>query len=181
MRGSTAGRSRREPGWTYVYEKAIDQYMEGGFFSNAIALCNKVLRHDAGRDNIFYKLGRISASRGFTADAKTNFLEYAARMRKRGRVDEAIRAIMEFVELCPEQDDVRLLLADELCRANRPIDALEQLQIRFDALVSAERHSDAADTLERMRKIDPAFLPRRRSEDAPAQPVGGLVFINLDD
>lgn len=163
------------------YEQAIDLYMAGGFFSNAIALCNKVLRHDADRDIIFYKLGKISASRGFHADAKTNFLEYAVRMRKRGRADAAIEAILEFVELCPDQDEVRLLLADELGRANRPKDALEQLQIHFDALVAAERHSDAAATLERMRNIDPEFIPRRRSSDVPVSSVSGLVFINLDD
>ena len=34
------------------YEKAVDHYAEGGFFNNAIALCNKVLRHSPGRASV---------------------------------------------------------------------------------------------------------------------------------
>src|SRR5689334_21044052 len=49
------------------YEKAVDLYAEGGFFNNAIALCNKVLRHAPGRAGIYYKLGKISARKGFNS------------------------------------------------------------------------------------------------------------------
>ena len=52
------------------YEKAVDRYAETGFFNNAIALCNKVLRHSPGRTSIYYKLGRISAQKGFKNEAK---------------------------------------------------------------------------------------------------------------
>src|SRR5579871_4588820 len=75
------------------YEKAVDKYAEGGFFNNAIALCNKILRNSPGRTSIYYKLGKISAQKGFKADAKQNFLEYADRVQKAGKVDEAFRAL----------------------------------------------------------------------------------------
>jgi len=39
------------------YERAVDLYAEGGFFNNAIALCNKILRNAPGRDSVYYKLG----------------------------------------------------------------------------------------------------------------------------
>src|SRR5688500_19287685 len=71
------------------YEKAVDAYTETGLFNNAIALCNKILRVSPGRTSIYYKLGRISAHKGFKGDAKQNFLEYAARMQKAGQIDEA--------------------------------------------------------------------------------------------
>src|SRR5690349_21946097 len=71
------------------YEKAVDRYAETGFFNNAIALCNKVLRQSPGRTSIYYKLGRISAQKGFKAEARANFLEYSDRMRKAGNHDEA--------------------------------------------------------------------------------------------
>ena len=54
------------------YEKAVDLYAEGGFFNNAIALCNKILRQSPGRSSIYYKLGKISAKKGFKSDAKAN-------------------------------------------------------------------------------------------------------------
>src|SRR5687767_576912 len=47
------------------YERAVDLYAEGGFFNNAIALCNKILRTSPGRASIYYKLGKISAKKGF--------------------------------------------------------------------------------------------------------------------
>ena len=118
------------------YEQAVDRYADGGFFNNAIALCNKILRHSPGRASIYYKLGKISAQKGFKSDAKVNFLEYADRMQKAGKIDEAFRALKEFADLCPDQDDIRLMLADQLTKQERKREAIEQLQLlyeRYDA------------------------------------------------
>src|SRR3982750_3472956 len=73
------------------YERAVDRYAETGFFNNAIALCNKILRQSPGRVTVYYKLGKISAQKGLKQDARTNFLEYADRMRTAGKVDEPFR------------------------------------------------------------------------------------------
>src|SRR6266542_3979216 len=108
------------------YEKAVDLYAEGGFFNNAIALCNKVLRYSPNRSIAYYKLGLISAKKGFNSDAKQNFLEYADRMQKGGKIDEAFRALKEFADLCPDQDDIRLMLADQLSKLDRKDEAIEQ-------------------------------------------------------
>ncbi len=124
------------------YEKAVDLYAEGGFFNNAIALCNKILRHSPGRDSIYYKLGKISAQKGFNSDAKQNFLEYADRMQKAGQLDEAFRALKEFADLCPDQDDIRLMLADQLSKKDRKNEAIEQLQVLYEKF----EQKDAAPT-----------------------------------
>ena len=113
------------------YEKAVDLYAESGFFNNAIALCNKILRQSPGRNSIYYKLGKISAKKGFISDAKQNFLEYASRMQTGGQLDEAFRALKEFADLCPDQDDIRLMLADQLSKKDRKGEALEQLQVLY--------------------------------------------------
>jgi len=81
------------------YEQAADLYAEGGFFNNAIALCNKILRYAPTRNVAYYKLGIISAKKGFNSDAKQNFLEYADRMQRMGKMDEACRALKEFADL----------------------------------------------------------------------------------
>src|SRR4051794_37632998 len=142
------------------YEKAVDRYAETGFFNNAIALCNKVLRHSPGRATVYYKLGKISAQKGFKNDAKVNFLEYADRMQKSGKVDEAFRALKEFADLCPDQDDIRLTLADQLTKADRTGEAIEQLQTLYEKYESEGRSSEAAATAQRMRTIDPSVEPR---------------------
>ena len=161
------------------YEQAADFYAEGGFFNNAIALCNKILRYSPGRTIIYYKLGIISAKKGFNSDAKQNFLEYADRMQRVGKMDEAFRALKEFADLCPGQDDVRLMLADQLSRADRKPEALEQLEILYDTLESEGRSGEASATLERMKTLDPTFKPRR-STTPRTRKKEGLVFLDLD-
>jgi tetratricopeptide (TPR) repeat protein len=161
------------------YETAVDLYAEGGFFNNAIALCNKVLRHAPDRAVIYYKLGKISAKKGFNSDAKQNFLEYASRMEKGGDISEAFRALKEFADLCPGQDDVRLMLAEQLARAGRTQEALEQLQIVYEAMLAEDRGAEATATLERIRALDPDFAPRALMSRQQAKREG-LVFLDLD-
>src|SRR5688572_11825992 len=162
------------------YEKAVDLYAETGFFNNAIALCNKILRQAPGRNSIYYKLGKISAKKGFASDAKQNFLEYADRMQKAGQIDEAFRALKEFADLCPDQDDVRLMLAEQLRKRERKGEAMEQLQSLYDKFESEGRTLEARATADRMRAIDPAAEPKAPSQSQPAPKAGELVFLDVD-
>ena len=160
------------------YEKAVDLYADGGFFNNAIALCNKILRNSPGRSSIYYKLGKISAKKGFVSDAKQNFLEYADRMQKAGQMDEAFRALKEFADLCPDHDDIRLMLAEQLSKKNRNGEALEQLQTLYDKLDAEGRTSEARATVDRMKAIDPAAEPKASTTQRP-QKSGDLVFLDV--
>ena len=162
------------------YEKAVDYYSDGGFFNNAIALCNKILRQSPGRTSIYYKLGKISAQKGFTAEAKRNFLEFADRMQKSGRLDEAFRALKEFADLCPDQDDIRLMLADQLQKAGKPGEAVEQLQLLYQRYTAEDRPAEAEATAERIRSIDPDA--EVSAGDAPLETKGqDLVFLDLNE
>lgn len=160
------------------YEKAVDLYADGGFFNNAIALCNKILRYSPNRSIAYYKLGLISAKKGFNSDAKQNFLEYADRMQKAGKLDEAFRALKEFADLCPGQDDVRLMLAEQLARADRKPEALEQLQLLYDTLDAEGRTTEATAAVERMKALDPGFTPRKTITPRQRK-KDGLVFLDL--
>jgi len=160
------------------YEKAVDLYAEGGFFNNAIALCNKILRTSPGRASIYYKLGRISAKKGFSSDAKQNYLEYADRMQKSGKLDEAFRALKEFADLCPDQDDIRLMLAEQLAKKQRNGEALEQLQVLYEKFEQEGRAAEARATLDRMKAIDPSAQPKASTE-GPKRKAGDLVFLDV--
>ena len=159
------------------FEKAVDLYAEHGFHNNAIALCNRVLRQAPGRASIYYKLGKISATKGFKSDAKKNFLEYADRMQKAGQIDEAFRALKEFADLCPDQDDIRLMLAEQLSKENRGDEALEQLQKLHDKLDSEGRDAEARATVDRMKSIDPEAVPRVSGSYRP-QKSSDLIFLD---
>jgi tetratricopeptide (TPR) repeat protein len=161
------------------YEQAVDRYADTGFFNNAIALCNKILRQSPGRASVYYKLGKISAQKGFKGDAKTNFLEYADRMQKAGRIDEAFRALKEFADLCPDQDDIRLMLADQLTKIDRKGEAIEQLQTLYDRYESEGRAADSGQIAERMRAIDPSIEPRSTGTMRKSS-AHDLIFLDLD-
>lgn len=162
------------------YERAVDMYAERGYLNNAIALCSKILRQSPGRAAVYYKLARISARKGFKSDARKNFLEYADRMQKLGMADEAFRALKEFASLYPDQDDVRLVLAELLSKENRKGEALEQLQSLYEKLQSEGRAAEARATIDRMRAIDPSVTPREGSVPQSAA-AGDLVFLDLTD
>ncbi|HEX8723988.1 MAG TPA: tetratricopeptide repeat protein [Gemmatimonadaceae bacterium] len=162
------------------YERAVDHYSEGGFFNNAIALCNKILRQSPGRTSIYYKLGKISAQKGFTAEAKRNFLEFADRMQKTGRLDEAFRALKEFADLCPDQDDIRLMLADQLQKTGKPHEAVEQLQLLYQRYTAEGRPAEAEATAARIRSIDPDA--EVSAGDTPLETKSqDLVFLDLNE
>ena len=162
------------------YEKAVDHYVDTGFYNNAIALCNKILRSSPGRASIYYKLGKISAHKGFKGDAKANFLEYADRMQKSGKLNEAFRALKEFADLCPDQDDIRLMLADQLHKAKRGEEAIEQLQLAYERYVQEGRQAEADAAVARMKAIDQSVEPRAPG-NAPKRNTGDLVFLDLND
>jgi tetratricopeptide (TPR) repeat protein len=161
------------------YEQAVDKYAESGFFNNAIALCNKILRNSPGRASIYYKLGKISAQKGFISDAKINFLEYADRMQKSGKIDEAFRALKEFADLCPDQDDIRLLLADQLSKQERGAEAIEQLQTLYERYSAQGRELEARATVDRMKAIDPGVKPR--TSGAMSSRSNDLIFLDLEE
>jgi tetratricopeptide (TPR) repeat protein len=161
------------------YEKAVDLYTEGGFFNNAIALCNKILRSAPGRSSVYYKLGKISAHKGFVNDAKQNFLEYADRMQRAGNLEEAFRALKEFADLCPDQDDIRLMLADQLVRKDRKSEAIEQLQALYEKFSVEGRTTEARATVDRMKALDPALEPRE-AVHAPVTKRTDLIFLDVN-
>ena len=162
----------------HYYEQAVDLYTEGGYLNNAIALCNKILRHAPSRNQIYYKLGKISAKKGFNSDAKKNFLEYAARMHKAGRDTDAFKALEEFADLCPGQDDIRLMLAEQLAKAGKTEEAVEQLQILHESLDAEGRSAEAQAAVKRMHTLDPTIEPRR-SKTPRSESTDGLVFLDL--
>src|SRR4051794_3421665 len=162
-----------------TYEKGVDYYGEGGFFNNAIALCNKILRQAPGRASIYYKLGKVSAQKGFKAEARTNFLEYADRMQKAGNTGEAFRALTEFLDLVPDQDDVRAMLADQLIKAGKKQDAVAQLQRLYERYQEEHNLAEADGVAEKIHALDPSVDLSATSTSERAS-GGDLIFLDLD-
>ena len=96
------------------YDKAVDKYSERGLHNNAIAMCNKVLRNAPGRHTAYLKLAKLYAAKGFIAEATQNFVEYAERMQKTGKIQQAFSALKELTDILPESEHFRRMLEDHL-------------------------------------------------------------------
>jgi tetratricopeptide (TPR) repeat protein len=96
------------------YDQAVDKYAELGFHNNAIAMCNKVLRNAPARQTTYLKLAKLYAAKGFMAEAKQNFVEYAERMQRAGKIEHAFAALKEFTDITPESESLRAMLTEHL-------------------------------------------------------------------
>jgi len=166
------------------YEKAIGHYAEHGFPNNAIALCNKVLRNSPGRTPIYLKLAKLMLQRGFVAEAKQNLLEYADRMQKAGKLEDAFHALREFADLSPDNEEIRLLLAEQLQKAARTDEAREQLAKLYQEVQAMGDTRRARATMDRMKAIDPDYelvaIPTQKATSR-TQKTTDIVFIDLDE
>jgi tetratricopeptide (TPR) repeat protein len=157
-----------------TYEKAVDRYTDSGFPNNAIAL---------GRTPVYLKLAKLMVDRGFLAEAKRNLLEYAERMQKSGQLEDAFRALKEFADLSPDNEEIRLLLAEQLQAAARTEEAREQLAKLYAEVESTGDERRTRATLDKLKAIDPEY----DVEAAPKVTVkkkkktSDLIFLDLDE
>src|SRR3989449_8889420 len=105
--GDLAAKVKDSAGAAEWYDRAVDKYAELGFHNNAIAMCNKVLRNAPGRQTTYLKLAKLYAAKGFMAEAQQNFVTYAERMQKAGKLQQAFAALKEFTDISPESEHLR--------------------------------------------------------------------------
>jgi tetratricopeptide (TPR) repeat protein len=149
----------RDPGQAAdYYDRAVDRYAELGFHNNAIAMCNKVLRNAPGRPTTYLKLAKLYAAKGFTGEAKQNFIEYAERMQKAGAIQQAFQALKDFADISSEGEQLREMLEEHLRAYGGP-----ELQAKLRS--SAPRPST------------PAAPPVQKTK----RKTSSLVFLDLDE
>jgi tetratricopeptide (TPR) repeat protein len=136
------------------YQRAADKYAESGFYNNAIALCNKALRHRPDRPDVYLKLSRYCQKQGFLTDARRWILAYAERQVKRGQVEAALTALRTFVQEA-NAPDVRELLAQHLAAHDHMDEAIGQLR-QAHAEWTRRGDDEAADRVAHMAmELDP--------------------------
>src|SRR6266699_4911301 len=140
------------------YDRAVDRYAEIGFHNNAIAMCNKVLRNAPARQTTYLKLAKLYAAKGFMAEAKQNFLDYAERMQKVGKIQQAFAALKELADISPESAHLRELLEEHL----RMYGDLERRPVASAPVAAKPEPRD-----------DPAKSGKRKSSS--------LVFLDVDE
>lgn len=161
---------------TEAFERAAAQYEAQQLYSNAIALCKKILRNAPGSTDVYRRVGCLTALSGLTAEARLHYAAFADRCEEAGDASAGAEAFLELVRL-QSDEETRVLAAERLLRAERPEDALEQLQLAWRA--RRKRGGDAEEIRRRIIAIDPEADPltaaelEGREEEADGASVGG--------
>ena len=164
-----------------LFEKSADEYALSGFLNNAIALCNKILRHRPGHVGTLRRLARFSAEKGMVVDAQRHYLSVAEALERLGQHTEALQALSEFAELSPEDVHVRSVVVEQLLRAGRKPDALPHLTVLHRLHVVAGRMEEADGVAQVAREIDELWIPESSEELTDRRVDPSLVFIDSDD
>ncbi|MGW8265266.1 MAG: tetratricopeptide repeat protein [Longimicrobiales bacterium] len=166
------------------YEKAVDLYLEAELPNNAIAICKKVLRNLPDRSIFFLRMGQIRGAQGFLTDAKQAFLTYAERMTAAGNLDAALDALIELVEIIPDDLGIRMGLASQLESHLRSEEAVEQYTEAYRHLVLQERFEEIEAVVAKIDELDPeTVLPDideiRAGAEAQARAKPPLAEVGL--
>jgi hypothetical protein len=152
------------------YELAADHYEAAGFYNNAIALCNKVIRQDSQRPEPYQKLSRLNLVQGFFGEAWQWSQEYADRMIRTGRRKAAFAALSEFASQAADSE-IRERLADYLLKHDETAEALNQLRDAYRARV----HRGPNESLKALGKKILALDPKADLEALAASAPQGVA------
>src|SRR6266567_5089534 len=159
------------------YDQAVDKYAELGFHNNAIAMCNKVLRNAPARQTTYLKLAKLYAAKGFMAEAKQNFVEYAERMQKAGKIQQAFNALKEFTDISPESAHLRHMLEEHLrmygepARRTSSVAAPAKPEPKEDVSKSGKRKTSSLVFLDVDAPPTPKVKPGARPISPPRPPL----------
>ena len=137
------------------YERAVDFYMDAGLPNNAVAVCKKVMRNLPDRYSIHLKMGQIRAAQGFITDARSSFVTYAENVQAAGDLNEALRALIEFVNLAPDDYEICMILGAQLEQSNRAGEALTQYIGAYRIMRRQGLGDLAQNVAARIRRMDP--------------------------
>ena len=155
-----------------AYEQAAELYAEQGFFNNAIALCQKILRVNPGRTDTYLRLAQLNARKNFVGEAKKNLLEYIERQSAIGQLDVAFNAVKIFADQFSANPDIRLMLVELLRTTSRFKEAKEQLEKLAGELEARGDASGAKRTREQLHALDD------EERAAPTGRAGDLIFLD---
>jgi tetratricopeptide (TPR) repeat protein len=94
------------------YEEAVRRYANESLYSNAIAVCRKMLRLNADYLDAHRLLGDLFLEQGFSGEAVGYFLEYASKLIDKGDLSRAVDSLKKIIESAPSNVKVREQLSE---------------------------------------------------------------------
>jgi len=150
----------------HQYNEAVRRYAKDSLYSNAIAVCRKMLRLDAAYLDAYRLLGDLYLEQGFSGEAVGYLLEFASKLIEKGDLDRAAESLRKIIESAPGRVKVREQLAEVYIHLELKDEALSEL------LAASEIYEETGEK-ELAEKL------RKRVEDMGGGPAvaGGDVHV----
>ena len=145
---------------TGVYLRTADIYVEQGFFQRAVAVYKNVLKLTPGHTDAHFKLADVYKQLGLFSDAAQQYDHAATTLQKEGRIQDAMKALGQIVEMNPDQTNYRVKLAEVAAQGGLIDDAVREFgraAEEFLAQGRAEEHLRVAERLLALRPDDHAL------------------------
>ena len=94
------------------YEEAVRKYAKESLYSNAIAVCRKMMRLNPDYIDAHRLLGDLYFEQGFGGEAVGYVLDYAAKLIDKGDLTRAVDSLKKVIEFAPDKVKVREQLAE---------------------------------------------------------------------
>jgi tetratricopeptide (TPR) repeat protein len=141
------------------YNEAVACYRRDSLFSNAIAVCRKIVRLSPDYTEASRMMGELYLDQGFASEAAGYFLEYAEKTIAGGQLAKAAEVLRTVIESAPGTVRVREQLADVYLSLGLLDEA------RSELVASADIHEQRGDS-------DEAAALRTRAEGIKASGTG---------
>ena len=109
------------------YEEAVKRYAKESLYSNAIAVCRKMLRLNPEYVDAHRLLGDLFLEQGFSGEAVGYFLEYASKLIDKGDLARAVDSLKKIIESAPGNVRVREQLSEVYMHLNLMDEARSEL------------------------------------------------------
>ena len=148
---------------TDSYLKAAEVFNNAGFALKSIALYKKILKLNPKRHDVCLKLSDVNAERGLTGSAIGGYLTVAKQYNQDGRVKDAIGVYRKIANLDPNNNSIRLNLADLCFKEGFEEEAVKEYLHLAKVYTESGQAKEAETTYEKILKLDPTNEKARAS------------------
>ena len=133
-----------------TYLRVADQYSAQGFHLKAVAVHKQILKLDASRLDVQFKLARAYEGLQLTSEALGTYEAVAGAQARSGDVPGAVATLGRMVDLDPESVPTRIKYAEALSRTGRTLEAAAAFEAGAKLLKAQGRMDDYLKVGERL-------------------------------
>ncbi len=129
-------------------------YAKDGFYLKAIAMYKKICKLDPASIECEQRLAGLYQQQGLASEAKALFLHVADHFMRKSDTAAAAEALQKVLEIEPDNNKVRVMLAEILGRSSKPDDAALEFSRVARAAIARGALEDSVQALRRAIKAD---------------------------